>query len=147
MKLEPFELERLQSIWENRVTWNLSESGGPPLTPAELADAPEHRSALFGQELGYTQTNGTPELRAAIARLYPGATIDHVQVTNGGSEANCIVLCLLVDRGDEVVIMAPNYMQAYGLVAGLGADVKRWPLLDGELTGRWCPDLAALERL
>ena len=22
--------------------------------------------------------------------MYPGATADHVQVTNGGSEANCI---------------------------------------------------------
>ena len=31
MNFEPFVLERWQSIWENRVAWNLSESGVHPL--------------------------------------------------------------------------------------------------------------------
>ena len=37
MKLEPFAMERLQSTWENRVAWNLSESGVHPLRFEELA--------------------------------------------------------------------------------------------------------------
>jgi aspartate/methionine/tyrosine aminotransferase len=132
MKLESFLMERLQSTWENRVAWNLSESGVHPLRLEELAVSEEDRAALFGQELGYTQTNGTPELRAAITSLYPAARVDNVLVTNGGSEANCIALWHLVEPGDEIVMMMPNYMQLRGIARGLGAaggvrTSMRWP--------------------
>jgi len=90
MHLEAFVLERWQSIWENRVAWNLSESGVHPLRVEEVAISDAERHAVLTQELGYTQTNGTPELREAIATLYPGAGIDQIEVTNGGSEANFI---------------------------------------------------------
>ena len=32
-------MERLQSTWEHRVAWNLSESGVHPLRVEELADS------------------------------------------------------------------------------------------------------------
>ena len=41
MKLETFAIERLQSIWENRVAWNISESGVHPLRLEELGDDPQ----------------------------------------------------------------------------------------------------------
>src|SRR4029077_8086559 len=128
MKLETFALERFQSVWENRVAWNISESGVHPLRVSELADTPALRDALLDHELGYPQTNGTAELRETIAALYPGATAGHVQVTNGGSEANCILLMRLVEPGDEIVFMTPNYMQAAGLARALGAVVRPWRL-------------------
>ena len=145
MKFEPFALERWQSIWENRVAWNLSESGVHPLRVEEIAVTEADRQALLTQELGYTQTNGTPELREAVASMYPGASPDQIEVTNGGSEANCITLWHLVEPGDEVVMMTPNYMQLAGLSRALGATVRPWPLMEGKT--RWAPDLAALEAL
>ena len=150
MKLQPFALERLQSTWEHRVAWNISESGVHPLRLDELADRQEDRDALFEQHLAYTQTNGTVELREAIARLYDGATASHVQVTNGGSEANWILLWHLIAPGDEVVLMAPNYPQAAGIARALGANVVDWPLKPDARGGdraRWTADLSALERL
>jgi aspartate/methionine/tyrosine aminotransferase len=149
MKLETFALERFQSIWENRVAWNLSESGVHPLRVSELVDTTAHHDALLDQELGYPQTNGTIELRDLIAGLYPGATRDHVQVTNGGSEANCILMLRLVEPGDEIVLLTPNYMQASGLARGLGATIKTWRLREtgqGD-SARWAPDLAELRTL
>ena len=80
---------------------------------------------MLPQELGYPQTNGTAELRDAIAAMYPGATAAHVQVTNGGSEANYIALMQLVEPGDEVVMMMPNYMQIAGLARALGGACGR----------------------
>lgn len=148
MKLETFALERFQSIWENRVAWNLSESGVHPLKVIELLKSPEHQAGLLQLHLGYPQTNGTIELRESIAAMYPGATLDHVQVTNGGSEANCILLMRLVAAGDEIVFMTPNYMQASGLARAIGATVRPWPLR--ETTGerpRWAPDLDGLRGL
>src|SRR5258706_4530316 len=128
MGLETFSLERFQSIWENRVAWNVSESGVHPLRVSELIDSPALQDALLEQELGYPQTNGTVALRESIADMYPGATPDHVQVTNGGSEANCILLMRLVEPGDEIVFLTPNYMQASGLALALGAAVRPWRL-------------------
>jgi aspartate/methionine/tyrosine aminotransferase len=151
MKLEPFALERLQSIWEHRVAWNISESGVHPLKTDELADRQEDRDALLEQHLAYTQTNGTVELRSAIARLYDGATAEHIQVTNGGSEANFISLLRLVEPGDDIVVMAPNYMQVAGAARALGARVRAWPLVpspaDERGPARWRADIDALDAL
>jgi aspartate/methionine/tyrosine aminotransferase len=149
MKLEPFALERLQSTWENRVAWNVSESGVHPLRVDELAETEEERRSVLAQSLGYTQTNGTVELRRLIADLYPDATPAQVQVTNGGSEANFIALCQLVQPGDDVVMMVPNYMQVAGVSRALSARVVPWPLIcDTTATHpRWRPDLDALERV
>ncbi len=140
-------MERLQSVWEHRVAWNVSESGVEPLRLEELADTEEDRAALFSQELGYTQTNGTADLRAAVAAMYPGATADNIQVTNGGSEANCVALMHLLEPGDQAVIMTPNYMQAPGLARGLGADVRAWPLVHDDAAERWRADVDALSGL
>ncbi|HEX2340892.1 MAG TPA: aminotransferase class I/II-fold pyridoxal phosphate-dependent enzyme [Vicinamibacterales bacterium] len=156
MRIETFAMERLQSTWENRVEFNLSESGVHPLRLEELLGAGpaseaagENLTHLLKQELVYTQSNGTPELRRAIAALYPGTTEEHIEVTNGGSEANYLAIWNLVEPGDEVVMMTPNYMQAWGLVRGFGGVVKPWPLREQQTAAgrRWRPDLDELTRL
>jgi aspartate/methionine/tyrosine aminotransferase len=129
MRLEPFAMERMQSTYENQVDFNLSESGVQPLRLGELVDDPASRETLLAEALRYTQSNGTVPLRTAIAALYPGATPNHIQVTNGGSEANYITTWKLVEPGDEVVMMVPNYMQTWGLARAFGATVKEWPLV------------------
>jgi hypothetical protein len=157
VKLETFALERVQSTWENRVAWNLSESGVHPLKVKEVANTTAHLDSVLELELGYPQTNGTIELREHIAAIYPSATTAHVQVTNGGSEANCILLMRLVSPGDEIVFMTPNYMQTSGLAKALGAAVRPWRLRETLRPGsgqagsgadaRWAPDLDELRRL
>ncbi len=147
MKLEPFAMERMQSTYENQVAYNLSESGVHPLRLGELVDEASGRESLLAERLGYTQSNGTLPLRNAIADLYPGATPDHVEVTNGGSEANYLTTWNLAGPGDDVVLMVPNYMQTWGLARAFGAEVKEWPLvLDGS-PARWRVDCDSLERL
>jgi aspartate/methionine/tyrosine aminotransferase len=149
MKLETFEMERLQSKWENRVAWNLAESGVHPLRVEELVESQDDRMALLSQPLGYPQTNGTVELRTLIASMYPGAGPEHVQVTNGCSEANCITLMQLLAPGDDVVVMMPNYMQVRGLARGLQANVHHWQLVDDAGSGapKWRLDLDRLRAL
>jgi aspartate/methionine/tyrosine aminotransferase len=154
-------MERMQSTYENQVAFNLSESGVHPLTLGELVDEGPARDALLAERLRYTQTNGTEALRGAIAALYPGATPDHVQVTNGGSEANHLTIWNLIEPGDDVVMMVPNYMQAWGLARAFGAAVTPWPLVAPTAAGAsghgpaeaahgqggWRLDLDGLERL
>src|SRR5581483_4857975 len=147
MKLETFAMERMQSTFENLVDFNLSESGVHPLRLGELVDDGAAREALMAEPLRYTQSNGTIPLREAIAALYPGASRDHVQVTNGGSEANYITTWNLVEPGDEVVLMVPNYMQTWGLARAFGGHVKEWRLVERDSPPRWTVDLDALAQL
>jgi aspartate/methionine/tyrosine aminotransferase len=145
VKIVPFEMERMQSTWENRVSINLSESGVHPLTVGELLTDDGDRAALLDVALGYPQTNGTIPLRSAIAALYPGATPDHIHVTNGGSEANFCSTWSLLEPGDDVVMMAPNYMQTWGLARAFAGAVREWPLRERD--GHWRPDLDELRSL
>jgi hypothetical protein len=69
----PFELERVMSLWENVVEYNLSESGVHPMTTEDLIEDPKLIEELLSTELNYPQTNGTIELRERIAGLYIGA--------------------------------------------------------------------------
>lgn len=151
MKLDAFQLERFQSIWEHSVAWNVAESGVHPLRLDELADRQEDRDALMEQHLAYTQTNGTLELREAIAGLYEGAAPENVLVTNGGSEANLVVFWHLVEPGDDVIVVSPNYMQIAGIARALGARVHAWHLEPvaggGAERPRWQADLDALAAL
>ncbi len=142
MRLDLFEMERLQSTWENRVKFNLSESSVHPMSVRELISDAEFHEQLLDTPLVYNQSNGTDELRAAIAALYPGATPDRVQVTNGGSEANFVTVYSILESGDEVVVVLPNYGQIWGLTNSLGMAVKAVHLR-GELG--WAPDLDRLE--
>jgi aspartate/methionine/tyrosine aminotransferase len=143
MKLEPFQMERMQSEWENRVAHNLSESGVVPMTVEELLD-PSEREEVLRERLLYVQSNGSDALRSAVAALYPGAQAANVVVTNGTAEANYISIWRLVEPGDEVVMMLPNYMQIWGVVRGQGASVVPWPLRE---EAGWAPDVDELQRL
>ena len=142
MKLEQFQMERMQSTWENIVKYNLSESGVHPVTIGELIPEASDREDLLEVALGYGQGNGTSELRSLIASMYPGANQSNVLVTTGTSEANFLLSWLLTEPGDEAVMMTPNYMQLWGLLRGFGAEVKTFNLLE-ELN--WAPDLDQLE--
>ena len=82
MKIEAFKMERMQSTWENVVEYNLSESGVHPLTLHELL-TPDELEEVRRVGIGYTQTNGTPELRERIARLYPGIGLGQIMATAG----------------------------------------------------------------
>ncbi|MEP7199641.1 MAG: aminotransferase class I/II-fold pyridoxal phosphate-dependent enzyme, partial [Chloroflexota bacterium] len=144
MHLEPFQMERWQSTYENLVAYNLSESGVHPLAVHELVGDGELADRLLATQLGYSQSNGTSELRRAIARLYPGADEDNVLVTNGSSESNFIAAWSLVAPGDEVVMLLPNYMQIHGVARGFGGDVRVFHL-KSELA--WQPDDDELRRV
>ena len=147
MKLERFEMERMQSTFENLVEFNLSESGVRPLTARELVEDAQGLEGLLDQPLVYSQSNGTIELRGAVASMYPGATIEHVEVTNGGSEANFITTFNLIEQGDEVVMLVPNYMQTWGLSRAFGGIIREWRLIEDRDAGRWRVDLEALDAL
>ena len=143
MKIDIFQLERIQSLWENRVRFNLTESGIHPYSLREILSEAEIED-LLNVRLGYGQTNGSIELREAVSALYPGTDIENVLITNGSAEANFITLWNLLSPGDEMLLMLPNYMQIWGIARSFGIEVK--PFYLNEETG-WSIDLKEIEGL
>lgn len=123
MKINLFELERNQSLYENTVEYNLTESGVHPYTLRELFSKAQIEQ-LLDISLGYGYTEGRPNLRQAISTWYPGATPDNVLVTHGASEANFLALWSLLSPGDELLFILPNFMQLSGIARSFGITVK-----------------------
>ena len=115
MKIRPFEMERYQSLYEYVVDYDLAESGVHPFTLRELLESDDAVQEFLDVRLGYPQSEGTPELRETVAALYPKASGENVLVTNGSSEAIFTSAWRLLERGDDLVIMQPNYQQLWGL--------------------------------
>jgi aspartate/methionine/tyrosine aminotransferase len=123
-----FGLERFQSLYEGTTEYNLSGSGIRPLNIRDLLQDDEQIEAILNLGLGYPETNGFPELRERIAALYDGANSDNVLVTVGAAQANYSSLQTVLETGDEVAFMTPNYMQIWGAAQNLGFAVKTFSL-------------------
>ena len=136
MKFELFDLERNQSLFENEVDYNLSESGVHPLKISEILTDDEQRELLI-KNLYYGYTNGTPELRQRVADMYGDTfSIENVLITSGSAEANFLSIMTQLESGDEIIYMVPNYLQIYHLARSFGIIVKSLPLHQ-ELGWQW----------
>ncbi len=144
-KFQPFLMERFMSRFEQDVDYNLSESGVHPLLLRDLLNFdPFMKETLLETELNYAFANGNPELRENIARMYDGATSENILVTVGAIEANLISVQSILNQGDEIVVMLPNYMQIWGVARNHGYRVKTFTLKEER---NWAPDLDELESL
>ena len=143
MKFPSFDLERIQSIYENSVEINLTESGIEPLSLKELMNS-EEIEELLNFPLGYGYTQGSPLLRSRISDLYEGCDKNNVLVTSGSSEAIFLSAVLTVSEGDKVVMMTPNYLSFNGIAEALGAEVNYVPLIKKE---KWKWDLETLDAM
>ncbi len=128
MKIDRFEMERTQCLFENEVEFNLSESGVLPLSVAELLPDAADRAKLDDERLRYPHSTGRERLRQNIARFHGLSGSDGVTVTNGGSEANYTTLWGLVGKKDRVAFMIPNYLQGMGLGNAYGQRVDTYRL-------------------
>jgi len=97
---------------------------------------------LLTTGLNYPQANGILLLRERIAALYPGATPENVLVTVGCAEANFLAIQTLLEPGDEMAVMLPNYMQIWGIAHNAGLRLKAFHLRAEQA---WAPDLDELD--
>ena len=142
-RIERFEMERMQSLYWHQVEYDLSESGVLPLQVDEMLGDHVSAQALLDTRLGYPLSEGSEQSRDHIARWYPGATTANVTMTNGGSEANFLTLWALLEPGDRLAFMVPNYLQGLGLGGHFGEATDTFALLPRGDT--WALDLDSLE--
>jgi aspartate aminotransferase len=116
---------------------------GDLVTPDFVREAAA--SGLQAGETFYTWQRGIPELRAALSayteRLYGiDCPVDRISVTTGGMQAILLSCQLLLDPGDNIVIVSPiwpNITSATRLVRG----EPKYVALDRKPDGAWKLDL------
>jgi len=115
MKIEKFEMMRMQCLYEKEVEFDLSETTVQPLRVSELLDGENDIEGFIASELCYPESEGSPLFRERIAQFYTNCNPENITVTTGGSEANYVTLWTLLATGHRLACMIPNYMQAWGL--------------------------------
>ncbi|WP_411277074.1 aminotransferase class I/II-fold pyridoxal phosphate-dependent enzyme [Gaiella sp.] len=143
MKIAPFRIEQYYAVHEFTAPHMLSSSDAESVAIAEvLALEPDAAERLFAQRLGYTESVGAPELRAAAAALYDTTSPDDVIVVAAAEEAIFVAYHALLQPGDHVVVETPCYESALEVARSAGADVTEWCRSAGN---GWAHDLDALE--
>jgi len=116
-----FELEIFFSKWEFTAHYNLSGSDAEPLTQRQLLDlaSDQDRLAYERLSLGYTETFGSPALRAQIAATYESVGPEHVLCFAGAQEGIFATMTGLLSSRDHAIVVTPNYQSAETLPLGL----------------------------
>lgn len=145
MRIKDFAIERYFAKHEFTAKYLLSSSdcdGFPLQYVLDLASAAERRT-WDDLKLGYTESKGAPFLRTAIAGQYENMTPDNVLVVSPG-EANFSLMNVLLDKGDEVICMAPIYQSLYQVAESVGCNISFW---EPEPDSGWYYDPSRLRKL
>ncbi len=152
MDIQPFETERFFAQHEFTAPYLLCSSDCESLSIAELLKMAEVPwESLAATRLGYTESQGSPELRSRIASLYTHVTADQIVGLAAPEEGIFLTLHALLEPGDQVVVLTPCYNSLLNLAEHIGCRVVAWPLVEtsdpsGHL-GQWGLDLDRLKQL
>jgi len=108
-----------------KQTLNLAIGMPDPVTfaglPLASSSLPETGIGI-GDLLQYTDSQGLPELRQALAQRHKVAQ-ENIQVTAGASQALTLLADLLIDPGDIVLTEDPSYLGALRIFSVAGAQI------------------------
>jgi aspartate/methionine/tyrosine aminotransferase len=140
--MRDFALEVYFSKWEFTAKYNLAGSDGENMTQAALLAlaSPEDRAAFDNLSLGYTETWGSPALRAEIARTYDTVTPEQLLCFAGAEEAIYTSMHVLLKPEDHAIVIAPNYQSAETVPLSI-CEVTAVPL---EIDRNWDLDIDRL---
>jgi aspartate/methionine/tyrosine aminotransferase len=127
VKIPSFALERYFAQHEFSARYLLSCSDCEALSMTELlsmADA-ESRDLWEHLELRYTESQGHPLLRDAIADIYANIDASNILVA-APEEAIFLLMHALLEAGDHVVVMAPAYQSLHEVARSIGCVVDSW---------------------
>jgi aspartate/methionine/tyrosine aminotransferase len=127
----------------------LNLCAGEPSTGASDVVRDRAVALLTGGDLGYTESLGSPALRAAIAGHYRDwydVEVDpaRVAVTTGSSGGFMLAFLAAFDVGDRVALARPGYPAYANILRALGCEVVELPC--GPET-RWRPTVEQLDAL
>ncbi len=121
--LPDFRLETHFSKWEFKARYHMTASDAESLSLRDLLElaTPAQREAFEGMWLGYTETYGAPDLRAAIASTYVAQKPADILCFAGASEGIYAANSVLLDQDSHAIVVTPNYQSHEELPISLGS--------------------------
>jgi aspartate/methionine/tyrosine aminotransferase len=113
----PIEVESPEEFGYDRIRFNLSESSVRDRTLAEAGVRIPDLLLPYGEHLGH---KGLLERIAAASGVRP----DEVLVTFGAAQALFIIATSLLEKGDELVVVRPNYATNIFTPRAIEADIR-----------------------
>ena len=142
--LRDFALEVHFSKWEFNARHHLTASDMESLSLRDLlalgTDA--DREAFEATSLGYTETWGAPDLRAAIAATYDTMAQDNILTLAGAGEGLYALARVLLGPNDHAIVPTPNYQSAETVPAAI-CETTGVPMRIER--GRWRLDIDAIK--
>jgi aspartate/methionine/tyrosine aminotransferase len=145
MQVPPFRIEHYFSEHEFSAKYLLSSSDAESRTIQEVLDLePGAKERLLRQWCGYTESPGSPPLRAVVAAIYKGIAPEETLISSSAEEGILLVLHALLRTGDHVIVETPCFESALELARTTGAEVSEWRRKWDE---GWAHDVRNLEML
>ncbi|WP_371223466.1 aminotransferase class I/II-fold pyridoxal phosphate-dependent enzyme [Roseovarius sp. 2305UL8-3] len=109
--LPDFRLETHFSKWEFKARYHMTASDAESISLRDLLAmaSDEEREAFEGLWLGYTETYGAPDLRAAIADTFARQSSSDILCFAGASEGIFAANTVLLDSDSHAIVVTPNY--------------------------------------
>ncbi len=127
MLIHPFKLERYFAKYEFKIPYMLCSSDGESFTLEELMALEPNAEKAFGKLwLGHTHSEGDPELRLEISKLYSGISPDQILVHSGAEEAIFTVMSSLLKKGDHLIVHYPRYQSLSEVANAMGCETTFW---------------------
>lgn len=143
MQIEPFKLERFFARYEFNAPYLLCSSDCESFTIRDLLTLEPDANELFQKQwLGYTESQGAPNLRQAISTLYATIQPDEILVTSGAEEAIFLFMHAVLATGDHLIVHSPCYQSLAAVARAIGCDVTLWR---ADEERRWALDLGDLK--
>ena len=139
-----FELETYFSKWEFTAKHHMTASDVESMSVGalfDLAGVPESER-MDSLWLGYTETWGAPDLRAAISGTYDRLDSEDILCFSGAEEGVYAAMRVILSPGDHAIVVVPNYQAAETIPLSI-CDVTGVPL---DPDNGWCLDLNDVRR-
>ena len=145
MNLPPFKLERYFAKYEFNTEYLLCSSDCEAMSVADLlALEPGADKKLRRVWLGYTESQGSPGLRAQICNIYTTIAPEDILVHSGAQEAIFLFMSAAFQSGDHIIVHSPGYQSLAEVARGAGCEVSLWQARE---ENEWALDLNELRQL
>jgi len=129
MRIEKFKLEEFFAKYEFKVDYILCSSDCESFSIEDLLDlSPHYEEELRSLWLGYTESEGDPQLRKEISKLYSTIDEENILVFSGAEEGIFIFMNVLFNEQDHIIVQYPAYQSLFEIANAIGCEVSYWKM-------------------
>jgi hypothetical protein len=142
MKLSVFKMERYFDKYEFSAPHLFCCSDCESFEVQELFNKKEFEE-LKKLRLGYSESEGNPELRNEVSQLFKRVKADDILICVP-EEGIFVLMNVLLEKGDSVIVQTPCYQSLFEVANSIGCKVIKWKPTAKE--DKWAWDLEFLKQ-